>query len=183
MLGAFREGFCFTTMVMRTDAIRATGPFDERWLEVIDLWLFCRMCLAGDIGHLDRILVEYRVHPQAMSQVMGRSNLMFRRQLAAARECFAWPETAAIRAAGHLREAEIQCARTAVEVLHTSRGEGYARYFASLAEIAREVPAVLLRPATWARIGFGLLPLPAIEALARLRGRRAIARAAARQDA
>lgn len=181
MLGAFRTGFCFTTMVLRTEAIRARGGFDERWLEVIDLWLFCRMCLAGDIGYLDRVLVEYRVHPTAMSQVMGRSNLMFRRQLAAARECFAWPETAALGAAHHLRQAELHCARLAVDVLHTSRAEGYRRYLANLGEIVREVPAVLLRPATWARIAFGLLPVPAIEALARLRARRAVARESLRQ--
>jgi glycosyltransferase involved in cell wall biosynthesis len=181
MLGAFRTGFCFTTMVLRTAAIRATGNFDERWLEVIDLWLFCRMCLAGDIGYLDKVLVEYRVHPTAMSAVMGRSNLMFRRQLAAAREAFAWPETRALGAAHHLREAELHCARLAIDVLHTGRGDGYRRYFANLAEIVREVPAVLLRPATWARIGFGMLPVPAIEAFSRLRARRAAARETARQ--
>lgn len=178
MLGAFSIGFCLTTMVLRTAVLRAMGSVDERWREVIDLWLFCRMCLAGDIGHLDRVLVEYRVHNQAMSQVMGRSNLMFRRQLAAARECFAWPETAAIGAAQHLRAAEMHCARIAIDVLHTSRGEGYGRYLANLMEILREVPAVALRPRTWARIAFGLLPVPAIEAVARVRARRAVAREA-----
>lgn len=183
MLGAFKTGFCFTTMVLRTAAIRANGTFDERWLEVIDLWLFCRMCLAGDIGYLDRTLVEYRVHPTAMSAVMGRSNLMFRRQLTAARECFAWPETKALGAAHHLREAELHCARLAVDVLHTGRGDGYRRYFGNLTEIVRNVPAVLLRPMTWARIGFGLLPVPALNALARIRGRRAMAREAARNVA
>jgi glycosyltransferase involved in cell wall biosynthesis len=178
MLGAFTRGFCFTTMVLRTDAIRATGPFDEAWHEVIDLWLFCRMCLAGDIGHLDRILVEYRVHPAAMSQQMSTTNLMFRRQITAARQAFAWPEAVAIGASGQLRQAEIACARTAVEVLHLTRRGGYGTFAASLAEIVREVPAVLAEPATWARIGFGLLPLGAIAALSRRRQERARARAA-----
>lgn len=183
MLDAFRRGFCFTTMVMRTSAIRATGPFDEGWLEVIDLWLFCRMCLAGPVGHLDRVLVEYRVHQNAMSQQMSTSNLMFRRQLAAAREAFAWPAAAAIGASGHLREAEMHCGRTAIEVLHLTRAGGYRRYLASLAEILREVPAVLMRPESWARIGFGLLPQSAIRAAARLRNRRALAREGQRQEA
>ncbi len=169
--------------MLRTAAIRATGPFDESWLEVIDLWLFCRMCLAGSIGHLDRVLVEYRVHPNAMSQQMSTSNLMFRRQLAAARAGFAWPEAAAIGAARHLPEAELYCARTAIEVLHLTRSAGYRSFLASLAEIAREVPAILLEPATWARIGFGLLPRPAIRGLARMRHRRALAQAGTPRDA
>ncbi len=88
MLEAFGAGFCFSTMLMRTDAIRATGPFDPRWQEVIDLWLFLRMCLAGEVGYLDEVLVEYRVHAAAMSMPMYRQNLMFRRQMAAAREAF-----------------------------------------------------------------------------------------------
>ncbi|MBR0671747.1 hypothetical protein [Neoroseomonas soli] len=157
---------------------RSAGPFDEAWHEVIDLWLFCRMCLAGDIGHLDRVLVEYRVHPAAMSQQMSTMNLMFRRQITAARQAFAWLQSVAIGASGQLRQAELTCARTAVEVLHLTRRGGYERFAASLAEIVREVPAVLAEPATWARIGFGLLPQGAIVALSRRRQDRARARAA-----
>jgi hypothetical protein len=178
MLGAFGSGFCFSTMVMRTAAIRATGPFDEAWREVIDLWLFLRMCLAGPVGYLDRVLCEYRVHDAAMSMPMYRDNLMFRRQMTAARECFAWPEAVAAGAAVHRRAAERHAAAIAIAVLHMSRSAGYGRFLRNLAEIVAAVPEVLLRPATWARLGFGLLPEAAIRGLGRWRQRRARSRQA-----
>jgi cellulose synthase/poly-beta-1,6-N-acetylglucosamine synthase-like glycosyltransferase len=176
MLGAFSDGFCFSTMVMRTAAIRATGPFGEAWGEVIDLWLFLRMCLAGPIGYLDRVLCEFRVHDATMSMETYRTNLMFRRQMAAARECFSWPETVAAGASIHRRHAERHAAAIAVEVLHVSRIDGYGRFFRNLAEVVGAVPEVLLRPATWARLGFGLLPASAIRSLTEWRHRRALAR-------
>lgn len=180
MLGAFGAGFCFSTMLMRTAAIRATGTMDERWQEVIDLWLFLRMCLAGQVGYLDQVWCEYRVHEQAMSMPMYRENLMFRRQMTATREAFAWPEAIALGAGGFRRPAERHIARIAMEVLHLSRADGRAQFFRNLAEIVREVPAVLLQPRTWARIGFGLLPSGTIEHLRRLRHRRALAQASAK---
>jgi hypothetical protein len=176
MLGAFGDGFCFSTMLMRTAAIRATGTFDESWRETIDLWLFLRLSLAGQVGYLDRILCEYRVHDTAMSMPMYRSNLMFRRQMAAARECFAWPEAVAAGAGGYRRAAERHAAAIAIEVLHVSRSDGYGRFLRNLAEVVGAVPEILLRPTTWARLGFGLLPAPAIRRLARWRHRRALGR-------
>lgn len=168
----FRHGFCLTTMVMRTSAIRASGAFDESWLELIDLWLFCRLCFVGDVGYLDRVHVEYRVHDSAMSMPMYRSNAMFRKQIAAVCEAFAWPEAKRGGVCDRRGVAELHIARMAVEILHVSRADGYGRYLANLAEIVRTVPAVLLRPATWLRIGFGLLPTPTLRTLAALRGRR-----------
>ena len=179
MLGAFGAGFCFATMVMRRAAVQATGPMDERWQEVIDLWLFLRMCLAGDVGYLDDIWCEYRVHAAAMSMPMYRDNLMFRRQLAAARESFAWPRAVAMGAGGHLRAAERHIARTAVDVLHMSRAAGRLQLVRNLADIARVVPTALLWPRTWARAGFALLPMAAIRVLQRSRHRRSLARAPA----
>jgi glycosyltransferase involved in cell wall biosynthesis len=179
MLGAFGEGFCFSTMLMRTAAIRATGPIGEAWQEVIDLWLFLRMCLAGDVGYLDEVLCEYRVHSQAMSIPMYRQNLMFRRQMAAAREAFAWPEAVAAEAASYRRAAERHAARIAVEVLHLSRADGRIQLFRNLAEIMRAVPEILLQPATWARIGFGLLPATVIRHFQDRRHHRSIARGTA----
>ncbi|UFN49760.1 glycosyltransferase [Roseomonas sp. OT10] len=177
MLGAFGSGFCFSTMLMRTAAIRATGAFDQRWQEVIDLWLFLRMCLVGDIGYLARVLVEYRVHAEAMSMPMYRQNLMFRRQMTAARECFAWPEAVAIGAAGYRRAAERHIARIALEVMHLSRADGRLRYLRNLGEVSRAVPEVLLKPRSWARIGFGMLPAGAMRRLQQVRHRRSVARA------
>lgn len=171
LIDVFRHGFCFTTMLMRTDAIRSSGPFDEGWREITDLWLFCRLSLAGDIGYIERLLVEYRVHSNSISVPMYRHNLMFHRQMTAVRECFAWPEVVASSVAGRRSEAERQVARNAMEILHVSRADGYGRYLSNLSEIVCAVPAVLLRPVSWARIAFGLLPLPAIRALARVRGR------------
>lgn len=176
MPAIFSKGFCFSSMVMRTAAIRATGPFDESFDALVDVWLFARMCLEGDVGYLDSILCEYRIHPDAMSMPLYRSNDMFHRQLAVARRIFAWPEAVANGACVHLPEAETHCARVAIEVLHMSRADGYRRWFANLAAILREVPSVTLRPATWLRIGFGLLPHRAIAAMAAWRSRRAIAR-------
>lgn len=172
----FSKGFCMTTMLMRTEAIRRDGPFDESFDALVDVWLLARLSLQGPIGHLDRELVYYRIHPAAMSMPLYRTNGMFHRQLGVARKVFAWPEAVAMGAARHLPEAELHCARVAIEVLHMSRADGYGRWAANLAAILREVPAVALRPATWARIGFGLLPRPAIDALAAWRMRRAVAR-------
>ena len=178
MLEAFAAGFCFSTMVMRTALVRATGPIGEEWQEVIDLWLFLRMCLAGDVGYLDEVLCEYRVHGQAMSMPMYRQNLMFRRQMTAAREAFAWPEAAALGVAHHRRAAERHAARIAVDVLHMSRVDGRIQFAKNLAEIVRAVPEILLRPATWVRISFGLLPSTVIRDLKHLRHQRAVSRGA-----
>ncbi len=172
MLDIFRHGFCLTTMVMRTAAIRGSGPFDESWLELIDVWLFCRLCGVGDIGYLDQPLVKYRVHEGAMSIPMYRSNAMFRKQIAAVREAFAWPEAVASGASVQIAEANFHIARVAIEIAHVSRADGYGRYLANFGEIVRTVPAVLLQPSTWMRLGFGLMPQPVIKALARLRRRR-----------
>ena len=180
MLGAFGDGFCLTTMLMRTATIQAIGKLEQRWQEVLDLWLFLRMCLVGDIGYLDQVWCEYRIHDQAMSMPAYRENLMFRRQMMAAREAFAWPEAIAAGAGGFRRAAERHSARIAMEVLHLSRAHGRKRLLRNLMEIVREVPEVLLQPRTWARAGFGLLPLGVIEHLRRARHRRALSQARAK---
>lgn len=169
ILDIFRHGFCLTTMVMRTAAIRASGPFDESWLELIDLWLFCRLCFVGDIGHLDQLCVEYRVHDSAMSMPMYRSNAMFRKQIAAVREAFVWPEAQVAGVSSQRAVAELHIARIAIDILHVCRADGYGRYLANLAEIIRTVPTVALRPVTWLRVGFGLLPAPTLLAISSLR--------------
>jgi len=181
MLQAFEAGFCFSTMLMRMSAIRAIGPFDESWREVIDLWLFLRMCQVGRIGYLDEVLVEYRVHADAMSMPMYSTNLMFRRQLAAARECFAWPEAVAAGVAGDLPRAERAAARIALQVLHMSRTVGIGRTVTNFAEILREVPLAALWPRSWALFGLALLPFGLTSALRRHLRRRAMARIQAMQ--
>lgn len=173
MLDAFALGFCFSAMMMRMEAVRGAGPCDPAWGNLVDLWLIERMCLQGDIGYLDRVLCDYRVHETSMSTPLYRSNSFFRRQLAAARACFAWPEAIASGASAQLPEAERHVARIAVEVLHLARADGYGAWARNLTEILREAPGVALRPETWARIAFGALPLPAIEALTRRRRARA----------
>lgn len=175
MLEAFSTGFCFATMVMRSSAVRSMGPFDDRWREVVDLWLFLRMCLLGDIGFLPATLCEYRVHASSMSMPMYRENLMFRRQMDAAREAFAWPEAVRLGAAGQRRQAERSAARIALETLHLARPDGRARYLRNFAEVVRQVPGILADPATWLRLGFGMLPTAAIEGLRNLRRRRSLA--------
>lgn len=178
MLEAFSAGFCFSTMLMRTANVQDTGPFDESWQEIVDLWLFLRMCLAGSIGYLPGVLCEYRVHGGAMSMPMYRSNLMFRRQMIAAREAFAWPQAVAMGAAGLRRGAERSAARIAIDTLHLARPDGRGPYLRNLAEVVRAVPEIALSPRVWARVGFGLLPLAAINGLRRLRQRRSVERAA-----
>ncbi|MBW6396484.1 glycosyltransferase [Roseomonas sp. HJA6] len=171
LVDVFRHGFCFTTMLMRTNLIRASGPFHEGWGEITDLWLFCRLCLAGNVGYIDKRLVDYRVHSNSISVPMYRTNSMFHRQMSAVRECFAWPEVVDGGSADMRALAQRLVARNAIEILHVSRADGYGRYLSNLSEIVRAVPDVLLHPESWARIGFGLLPVPAIRALARMRGR------------
>ncbi len=183
MLQAFEAGFCFSTMLMRTEAIRASGPFNESWQEVTDLWLFLRMCLAGDIGYLDEVLCEYRVHADAMSMPMYSTNLMFRRQLAAARECFAWPEAVAAGVGGDLPRAKRAAARIALQVLHMSRPVGIGRTVANFAEVLREVPRAALWPRSWARFGLALLPFGLTSALRRFLRRYLRRRAMARKQA
>ena len=176
MLQAFESGFCFSTMLMRTDAIRAGGPFDESWREVTDLWLFLRLCLVGDIGYLDEILCEYRIHDHAMSMPMYNENLMFRRQIAAARECFNWPAVVKAGASGDLRRAERAAARIAMRVLHMSRPDGIGRMVGNFVEIIREVPEAALWPRSWALFALALLPVGPTRALRRYVRKRAMAR-------
>jgi hypothetical protein len=176
MVQAFEAGFCFTTMLMRTEAIRGSGPFDEAWQEVVDLWLFMRLCQMGKIGYLDAVLCDYRVHADAMSMPMYSTNLMFRRQMAAARECFAWPQAIAAGVAGDRRRAERAAARTALRVLHMSRPEGIGRTLANFGEVLRHVPQAAFWPRSWAFLALALLPFGLTSALRRTLRRRAMAR-------
>ena len=183
LLQAFEAGFCFSTMLMRTAAIRASGPFDESWQEVIDLWLFLQMCLAGNIGYLDEILCEYRVHADALSMPMYSKNLMFRRQITAARECFNWPAVVQAGVSGDRRRAERAAARIAMRVLHMSRADGIGRTVGNFAEVLREVPEAALWPRSWALFGLALLPLGVTSALRRYLRQRSMARIQTRRVA
>ena len=176
MVQTFEAGFCLTTMLMRTAAIRESGAFDESWQEIVDLWLFLRLCQMGSIGYLDEVLCDYRVHADAMSMPMYSTNLMFRRQMTAARECFAWPQAVAAGVAGDRSRAERAAARTALRVLHMSRPEGIGRTLANFAEVLRAVPQAALWPRSWALFGLALLPFGLTSALRRGLRRRAMAR-------
>jgi hypothetical protein len=126
-------------------------------------------------------LVEYRVHADAMSMPMYSTNLMFRRQLTAARECFAWPEAVAAGVGGDLPRAERAAARIALQVLHMSRTVGIGRTVINFAEILREVPLAALWPRSWALFGLALLPFSLTSALRRHLRRRSMARMQAAQ--
>lgn len=176
ILQAFESGFCFSTMLMRPEAIRACGAFDESWQQVIDLWLFVRLCTVGDIGYLDEVLCEYRIHDRAISMPMYRENLMFRRQIAAARECFAWPVVVAAGVSDDRRRAERAAARIAMRVLHMSRADGIGPMAGNFAEVLRAVPEAALWPSSWALFALALLPVGPTRALRRMLRRRAMAR-------
>jgi hypothetical protein len=112
-----------------------------------------------------------------MSMPMYRQNLMYRHMITVARQAFARPEAIAAGAAGYRRLAGRSAAKIAIAVPHMSRADGLGPDLRNLAEVMHEVPEVLIRPHTCARVAFGLLSFPVIEGLRRLRGRRSAARA------
>lgn len=169
MLGAFDQGFSFSTMVMRTAAVQAIGELDGSWREVIDLYLFLRMCLCGDVGYLPEAGSEYRVHAAAMSMPMYRDNLMFRRQMTAAAEAFQWPAAVALGAAGQRRGAERAAGRIAMDTLHMARQVGRGRVLRNAGEVLAAVPELAFKPHTWVRLAFALLPMWLVSQLRRFR--------------
>ncbi|WP_330265538.1 glycosyltransferase [Streptomyces griseorubiginosus] len=59
--------FPISSLVARTDAVRAAGGFDESLPPVADLDLMARLALAGRVATVMRPLGAYRVHGASMS--------------------------------------------------------------------------------------------------------------------
>ncbi|MFE3855365.1 glycosyltransferase [Streptomyces griseorubiginosus] len=59
--------FPISSLIARTDAVRAVGGFDESLPPVADLDLMARLALAGRVATVMRPLGAYRVHGDSMS--------------------------------------------------------------------------------------------------------------------
>ncbi|MFC8435402.1 glycosyltransferase [Streptomyces sp. NPDC057253] len=59
--------FPISSLIARTDAVRAAGGFDESLPPVADLDLMARLALAGRVATVMRPLGAYRVHGDSMS--------------------------------------------------------------------------------------------------------------------
>lgn len=57
---------CPSNVVLRSSAIRGVGGFDEVMSTSADYDLWLRLALRGGVGRIDRVLVSYRRHPDAM---------------------------------------------------------------------------------------------------------------------
>lgn len=71
-----RLPFAFPTALLRTDALRAVGGFDERYAIAEDLQLAYRLAghgHGGEFDTVDEILVDYRIHSGSITARRART--------------------------------------------------------------------------------------------------------------
>jgi glycosyltransferase involved in cell wall biosynthesis len=76
------------TLMLRRSAHEAVGGFDERMGGCADWDMWLRICRIGDMGFLNRVVLQYRSHADNMShksQLMAMDEQFLRRKL------LAWP--------------------------------------------------------------------------------------------
>ena len=62
------------TAVMFRAALISSG-FDARYRQIVDLELWCRLLLAGDLVHTQETLCDFRWHPAQQTKINQRRNL------------------------------------------------------------------------------------------------------------
>ncbi|MBN2374994.1 MAG: glycosyltransferase [Sedimentisphaerales bacterium] len=169
----FRYGFCFSTMLMRTETAQRIGPLPQDWGDLADTWLFLRMALEGDVGYLFQTLVLYRVHKESLSLAWYKNGKLFLRHLELAREVFNWERSRQVGVDRHKRKGLRAVALQSVTMMPIIRNDGSRRaLLKTLAGIVAQVPEVLFFPRTWLRVAFGMLPRKWIFALRNFKHRR-----------
>jgi glycosyltransferase involved in cell wall biosynthesis len=174
----FIAGFSSPTMLMRNDVLQTIPPLPtgEPWAKVADCWLFLQLCLRGDVGFINQRLMRYRVHSSSLMFESYLDGTFFSRRLATVREAFAWSECRSWANPSQRRMVTNAVARAMIAILPAARaGRGRWVFVRAFTQIAREAPVVLLYPASWARLMYGLLPWLVIQRLrARKRNRWAV---------
>jgi hypothetical protein len=156
---ACRSDWQFPAVLARTEMARRAGGFDPTWNDFADLCLFLRLCLAGDVGFIAEPLLRYRVHQNGLSAGHFRDGAFARSWIHCARRAFAWPECAAAGIDQRRDEALAHVAVSSLRTMHLMRKQGSVRKFVRCyAETVAAAPRVMLRPETWARLAFGLMP-------------------------
>lgn len=160
----FREGFCFSGMLMRSDLVERLGEFEPRWDWLLDVWLFLHLCAMGDAGYLEERLVRYRVHSASLSSDLYREGRGFRQHLQVVSEAFEWPEARALGLGPEDRRRALRAiAMSSAEQIHSVRIAGSrTQLVAAFGALLGAAPGLALRPSMWARLAFGLLPRRAI---------------------
>lgn len=73
-------------VLIRGDALRRVGGFDQSIAPVADWDMWLRLCRLGEIGLVNRVVLSYRQHGASMSQDFGHmltaSRALFRKHLA-----------------------------------------------------------------------------------------------------
>ena len=169
----FRYGFCFSTMLMRTETARRIGPLAQDWGDLADTWLFLQLTLEGDIGYLHQPLVLYRVHKKSLSLAWYKNGKLFLRHLEIAREAFNWERALQAGVDRHKRKGLRAVALQSITMLPITRNDGsQLTLLKALCRIVAQVPEVLFYPRIWLKIGFGMLPRKWIFALRNFKHRR-----------
>lgn len=162
-LDCFDRGFCFSTLMMRTDIVKRIGPLDESWKEIADTWLFLKLCLEGDVGYLDKPLVRYRVHQKSLSLNLYKDGVLFKQHFNAAKEAFQWKKARRLGLHREMKKGLRSIAVESISILQIVRRDGTRRqYLEILWDIVRESPTSLFVPKVWLRIAFSMLPRPLI---------------------
>ncbi|SDD54374.1 glycosyltransferase family 2 protein [Ruegeria marina] len=161
-LRTFTEGFCYSTVISRTEHVKRLQAMDERWGMISDSWLFLKMCLAGEVLFLDTPLVLYRVRDSSLSFELYADGKMFNDHLMGLEQAFSWPEAAPLRP--RAREARLAVALQAFDTMHMTRiGAGLSGMLAKSWQVTQAVPGILLSPRAWLRFAFALLPATTIQ--------------------
>ncbi|MBC7926891.1 MAG: glycosyltransferase [Bryobacteraceae bacterium] len=169
-VNCFRDGFCFSALVLRSRTLAKAGGFEETWGPAGDLTLFLRLCLYGDAGFLAEPLVWYRHHSANLTSASftSFSGSMLVLELQALDLALGWPESSRLDRATARKLALHYIAVRTLRMMHLLRIQrqrwNWLRTFFRSVSIS---PSVVLLPSTWARFGFGLLPRAAILSLQR----------------
>jgi glycosyltransferase involved in cell wall biosynthesis len=175
-VNCFRDGFCFSTLLIRLDSLRRAGGYEAGWDIQGDLVLFLRLCLHGDVLFIPKPLAWYRYHSSNLTTAMmsGYGGGPYRIELDALNVALAWPAASVLPMPGAANMARHFIAERTVRMLHLTRLQGWRlRWLDGFREMVMLSPRLLLQGETWARFGFGLLPRPCIAAVQRWRHNRA----------
>lgn len=171
-VNCFRDGFCFSALVLRVDPLRRHGGFEQSWGNAGDLTLFLRLCLAGNAGYIREPLAWYRQHSENLTSTVlkAHSASILTMELEILEVALGWPEAAQLDKPRARRQILRHLAVRTIRMLHQARIQrqrwGWFQAFAKTVSVA---PVVLTLPSTWARFGLGLLPRPMILGLQRWR--------------
>lgn len=173
-INCFRHGFCTSTMMMRRKhLVRPDWTMQQDWGPPGDLALFLWLCLMGDVAYVNTPLVYYRHHARNLSTAAFAEGGLLSYEKWGLDLALSWPAARILNLQHANAESRAYIAARSIQMAHLSRIQGLRwGWFKTFVEALALSPRIALRPVTWARFAFGLLPRRAIQRLQRWRHER-----------